>query len=146
VRLHEEIAMEITILSERGTTRPSSARRDGDALWLNPAHVDAATGWTIKPEGLCRGPVCVPAPVRGRGKFLRDDAVNVAAFWRRMDAPLAVSAAGDVWAFGERAEARAAALESLQAPDFALPGLDGRRHTLSEHRGDKVLLTTWASW
>ena len=24
--------------------------------------------------------------------------------------------------------------------------LDGRMHTLSEHRGRKVLLVTWASW
>ena len=47
---------------------------------------------------------------------------------------------------GEDAGARSAALESLEAPDFALPDLDGRVHTLSEHRGKKVLLATWASW
>ena len=41
---------------------------------------------------------------------------------------------------------RARALQSLQAPDFTLPDLDGRMHTLSEHRGRKVLLVTWASW
>jgi peroxiredoxin len=32
------------------------------------------------------------------------------------------------------------------APAFALPDLDGRRHRLSDHRGNKVLLVTWASW
>ena len=32
------------------------------------------------------------------------------------------------------------------APDFALPDLSGRVHRLSDYRGQKVFLTTWASW
>jgi peroxiredoxin len=47
---------------------------------------------------------------------------------------------------GEAAGDRAAALRSLQAPDFTLPDLSGRMHRLSEHRGKKVLLVSWASW
>jgi len=47
---------------------------------------------------------------------------------------------------GVPASARAAALASLEAPDFTLPGLDGRPHTLSAHRGTKVLLVAYASW
>ena len=30
--------------------------------------------------------------------------------------------------------------------DVGLPDLDGRPHRLSDHRGKKVLLVTWASW
>jgi peroxiredoxin len=41
---------------------------------------------------------------------------------------------------------RRAAMASLQAPDFGLPDLDGRRHRLSDYRGKKVLLAAWASW
>ena len=41
---------------------------------------------------------------------------------------------------------RGGALESLTAPDFALPDLAGATWTLSQHRGKKVLLATWASW
>ena len=37
-------------------------------------------------------------------------------------------------------------LTSLDAPDFSLPDLDGKMHSLSEHRGKKVLLVSWASW
>ena len=33
-----------------------------------------------------------------------------------------------------------------EAPDFTLPDAAGRLHRLSEHRGKKVLLVTWASW
>jgi hypothetical protein len=47
---------------------------------------------------------------------------------------------------GVTARARAEALASLEAPDFTLPDLDGRFHSLSEHRGKKVLLVAYASW
>jgi hypothetical protein len=47
---------------------------------------------------------------------------------------------------GVTARARAEALASLEAPDFTLPDLDGRLHSLSEHRGKKVLLVAYASW
>jgi len=47
---------------------------------------------------------------------------------------------------GVTARARAEALASLEAPDFTLPDLDGRLHSLCEHRGKKVLLVAYASW
>jgi hypothetical protein len=47
---------------------------------------------------------------------------------------------------GVSAAERAKALSSLEAPDFTLPDLDGRLHSLSEYRGKKVLLVAYASW
>jgi hypothetical protein len=47
---------------------------------------------------------------------------------------------------GVSAAERAKALSSLEAPDFTLPDLDGRLHSLSEQRGKKVLLVAYASW
>ena len=47
---------------------------------------------------------------------------------------------------GVSAAERAKALASLEAPDFTLPDLDGRMHSLSQHRGKKVLLVAYASW
>ena len=38
------------------------------------------------------------------------------------------------------------ALEGLQAPDFTLPDIDGVPRTLSQLRGKKVFVATWASW
>jgi hypothetical protein len=35
---------------------------------------------------------------------------------------------------------------SVEAPDFTLPDLDGRMHSLSDYRGRKVVLLTWASF
>lgn len=138
--------MTVMILSDAGEAdvRPASAG-DG-ALWLMPDDLKQATGWAIRPEGLCRGPVCIPVPPAERQEFVSDDGVNAAAFWRRMGAPTAASDAGDVWVLGEPAEARGDALESLEAPDFALEDADGQTHRLSDYRGKKVFLATWASW
>ncbi|MCH7868912.1 MAG: redoxin domain-containing protein [Myxococcales bacterium] len=37
-------------------------------------------------------------------------------------------------------------LAGLAAPDFSLPDLEGTLHSLSDHRGKKVLLIAYASW
>lgn len=64
----------------------------------------------------------------------------------RLDRPLAVDLDEGVAFLGASARGRAARLASLEAPDFTLPALDGRRHSLSQHRGRKVFLVAYASW
>ena len=118
----------------------------GDALWLPVPTAESVTGWALKAEGLCKGAVCVPLPP-GRERELVDGArVNVAGLWRYLGKPIVHSADGSVWVLGESAEDRAASLRSLEAPDFTLPDPAGRPHRLSDYRGRKVLLVTWASW
>ncbi len=141
----------VTVLTERGAVEGVQGDGSGDALWLAISEVEAATGWSLKPEGFCQDDLCTPIPPGHESQYVRDDspgkgAVNVAAFWRRMEWPALHDGAGSVWMLGEPASARAARLESLQAPDFTLPDLDGKLHSLSDHRGKKVFLTTWASW
>ena len=138
--------MTITILSDQGNVPVSAATAGSGALWLTPADAERATGWAMKPEGLCRGAICIPVPPANRDAFVRDGAINIAGFWQHMDAPVVASDAGDVWALGERADARTEALDSLEAPDFELPDAAGNLHRLSDYRGKKVLLATWASW
>ena len=60
--------------------------------------------------------------------------------------PVAVDLDERVAYLGVSASARAKALGSLEAPDFTLPDLDGRPHSLSQQRGKKVLLVAYASW
>ena len=98
----------------------------------------------IKPEGLCRGPLCYPIP---EGSDLVTDAgVDLEAFAALSGRPLALDADAGAAFLGTAAEDRAAALASLKAPDFTLPDLDGNLHSLSDHRGKKVLLVAFASW
>ena len=105
-----------------------------------------ATGGTwIEADDIGRadvGDLCVPLPKDA----VRDGRVDIAAFWRRIDAPIVADAAGEVFSLGTAAEDRNAALAGLTAPDFTLPDLGGTPHTLSRLRGKKVFLSTWASW
>ena len=47
---------------------------------------------------------------------------------------------------GAPAEERNAALEGLEAPDFTPPHVVGVPRSLSQLRGKKVFVATWASW
>ena len=136
----------VWLVTDDKETNIAGVIADGTALWLSLEVVEHATGWQLKPEGLCRGEICVPIPALRAETFLRDDKINVAEFWRFMGWPAVSDNAGDAWMLGQGASARSAALESLEAPDFILPDLDGVPHKLSGERGKKVFLETWASW
>ncbi len=136
----------VTLLHEQTEITAETARvRDGD-LWLSARDLERATGWSLKPQGFCLGDVCVPVPPGDRSGYVDGDEVNAAAFWRRLGNPIVHDASGEIWALGTGASDRAASLQSLEAPDFELPDLSGVTRTLSEQRGKKVLLATWASW
>jgi hypothetical protein len=136
----------ITLIHEQCETLWPDAAADGDDLWLDGPAIEQATGWKWRPEGLCRDDVCVPLPRAAEGGFVRDDRLNLATMWRRSGQPVVHDAASRTWVLGTGAAHRGAALSTLQAPDFALPDLDGRTHRLSQYRGRKVFLATWASW
>ena len=114
------------------------------AIRLPPAAVASALGWELKPEGLCRATACVP--VRDRSALVYEDGIDLAALARLLDRPLAMEPAEHVAVLGASATDRAHRLASMEAPDFTLPDLQGRLHSLRNQRGKKTLLITWASW
>ena len=125
-------------------------RPEGADLWLTPADFESVTGFSLKPEGFCRGALCVPVPPARAAQVRRgsasNGAINIAAFAALTERPWVGSDAGDCWVLEEPAAARNDALQSLAAPDFELPDLRGVPHRLSDYRGLKVLLASWASW
>jgi len=136
----------VTLLMDGRDAEAVSARSAGEDLFLPVADLERATGWALKPEGLCQGEVCVPVPAAKRSEWLRDDAANLAAFWRHLGRPVLHDERGETWVFGGGAQERGQHLRNLEAPDFALPDLSGRMHRLSDYRGKRVFLVTWASW
>lgn len=122
------------------TEEHAVATRDG--LWMSAADAERVTGWALKPQGMCRGDLCVPLPAQA----VEGSDVDVEALWKTLGGPVIASDGGEVWALGAPAEERNAALEGLEAPDFTLPDVDGTPRTLSQLRGKKVFLATWASW
>jgi hypothetical protein len=120
---------------------------EGDRLWIPLGELAAATGWTAKPEGLCRGELCVPVPPARRTAWIDAGRLDFAAFAAHLGHAAVRDDARGVWAFGPAADgAGAAGSGPVVAPDFQLPDLDGAMHSLSDHRGKKVLLYCWSSW
>jgi hypothetical protein len=111
---------------------------------ISPDDLERGFGWTLKPQGLCKGDLCVT--LRERRGLLDEDGVDLAVFAQSAGLPLVLDAREGVAVLGESAAARGSRLASLEAPDFTLPDLAGRLHSLSEHRGKKVLLIAYASW
>ena len=126
------------VLTDQGEFRIAA----NEGLRVSSADTELLTGWILKPEGMCRDELCVPLPEDTR----RDAKVDLAAFWQMLGNPVASDPSGEVWVLGTGAESRANTLAGLEAPDFELPDLAGVPHRLSELRGRKVFLTTWASW
>jgi peroxiredoxin len=128
----------IIVMSERGEFECCG----GGGLWLMPDEFWRVTGWTLKPEGMCRDELCIPLPSGAR----RADRIDTEAVWRMLGNPVLHDQARTTWVLGSGVEDRTRALAGLVAPDFALPDFDGRLHRLSDLRGKKVFLATWASW
>jgi hypothetical protein len=132
------------VLIDDGVRHEVEARVAQGRVRLAPETIHDALGWSLRPEGLCRGSVCVP--VRDRGALADEDGLDLETLAALLGRPLALDAEAGVAALGVSAGDRAASLAGGMAPDFTLPDLDGRPHTLSAHRGKKVLLIAYASW
>ena len=137
--------MAIDIIYGENVTKGVDAETK-NGLWLSAADFKRVSGFERKPEGFCKGELCFPVPPARKGDFEAGGRYNLAALAELIGQPVVSDEAHQVWCFGEASENRKRALTSLDAPDFSLPDLDGRMHSLSEHRGKKILLVSWASW
>ena len=139
-----------TIIHEEHPLRFEGAIAEGNSLWLETGELKRLAGWELKPEGICRGDLCVPIPAGADANFSskRDGVtyLNFTALADLTDKPWAGDSKHRVWYFGAQAAERGNALKSLEAPDFELPDLDGKMNRLSDYRGKKVFLLAWASW
>ena len=126
-----------------------AAQSDAGELWIESCNLSRATHFELKPQGFCRGELCYPLPLPKQVEFLREEAggtwFNLTAFARHMGQAAAHDATHSTWYFGVRPD-QSHQLSSLEAPDFTLPDIDGKLHSLSDFRGKKVFLVTWASW
>jgi hypothetical protein len=137
--------MAVDIIYGETVTRNVDAEAK-NGLWLSAGDFKRVAGFERKPEGFCKGEQCYPVPPARKAEFESGGRYNLAALAKLIGQPVVVDEANQVWCFGEASENRKRALTSLDAPDFSLPDLAGRMHSLSEHRGKKILLVSWASW
>ncbi len=136
----------ITLLTEDADLS-LPAQVSSDDLWLTASDLTRATGFKLTRDGFCHGALCIPIPPGRDADFARaDGSVNLAALARLRGQALVHDDDASVWALDASTAARSTTRASLEAPDFTLPDLSGRLHSLHEHRGKKVLLASWASW
>ena len=142
-------SLHATIVYDDVATDVSSAREEVGQLWITTVDLKRATRFEVKPQGVCRDELCFPLPKARQDAFLHKEAgaswFNMTAFAQLVHQPVAHDATLETWYFGLRSDQRQQ-LSSLQAPDFTLPDLQGKPHRLSDFRGKKILLVTWASW
>jgi AhpC/TSA family len=128
-------------------TASSEASKD---LWITMDDLKRATRFVVKPQGVCRDELCFPLPAKRKAEFIsKRGAVtwfNLTAFAALVKQPVARDEKNGVWYFGKREDERGTYLASLEAPNFSLPDINGKMHSLADYRGKKVLLVTWASW
>jgi hypothetical protein len=112
-----------------------------ESLRVARTEFERRTGWELKPEGACKGEMCVPMPQGAT----RNGELDVSAVAERLGMPLVRDDKHGVWALGPESVG-GKALSSALAPDLELPDWRGSQFRLSSLRGQKVLLIAWASW
>ena len=108
-----------------------------DRLEIGADSFAAGTGWAIKPEGACKGEICVPLP-RDHGFDLVDTA-------QRLGMALVHDTVRGVWALGPES-LTGRTLVSAESPDVVLPDMDGNDFHLASLRGQKVVIVSWAPY
>lgn len=110
-----------------------------DRLDIDAGAFEAATGWLIKPEGACRGEVCVPLD-RSTSGF---DLVSTAD---RLGMAIVADADAGIWSIGPESLG-GRSLATAEAPELTLPDvMTGKDVSLSSFRGKKVVLASWAPY
>ncbi len=139
-----------TVIRDDGVVTLERALTHESDLWVVPADLPRVNGFELKPEGACLDTLCVPASRDGPDPLLlsRDGSqwFAVTGLARRLAQAVVAVPERRVWSLGPIALARRAYFDSAIAPDFELPNRDGELVRLSDFRGKKVLLVTWASW
>lgn len=113
-----------------------------DRLDIDAGVFEAATGWQIKPEGACKGEVCVPLDrsADAAGGF------DLATAADRLGMAIVADADAGLWSIGP-ASLGGRSLATVEAPELALPDvLTGAEVKLSSFRGQKVVLAVWAPY
>src|SRR5258708_38732730 len=66
---------------------------DAGQLWITPADLTRATGFVIKPQGVCREELCFPLPQSRKAEFVRQENgtnwVSLSAFAQLVHQPFA---------------------------------------------------------
>lgn len=129
-----------TVLFGEKAVALDKVRGDGQNLWVLSKDLPRINEFEVKPQGACRADICIPL-----SKTLKNgEWFNLTGFASKIGEK--VVADQNVYSFGEIPVLRGSFYNSRVAPDFAVPDRKGKVIHLSDFRGKKALVITWASW
>lgn len=108
-----------------------------DSLEVTVEQFASGSGWVLKPEGACKGDLCVPLDLSG--------GFDVLAAAERLGMAVVRDDDAGLWAIGpETLGGRV--LAGAGAPDLVLDDLHGKAFHLASLRGQKVVIVSWAPY
>ena len=111
-----------------------------DTLQVSRSEFEAQSGWQLKPEGACKGDICIPLAAPPQG-----DTIDLEAMADQLNLPLVHDETHRLWALGPESIG-SRALATAEAPNLTLPTLEGDPFELDSLRGQKVLLVAWSPY
>ena len=143
-------AQSAVVLYNERTVELDQTLPDATQLWVKPEDLTRINDFVLKPQGACLDELCVPVLQDRDSEMYVTRAnqgwFNMSGLADKLQQAHVADHQDGVWSFGTMPLERQAFLRGAEAPDFALPDRDGNIVRLSDFRGKKVLLLTWASW
>ena len=140
----------VTVLYDDRVVEIERTLADPNDLWVVPEDLPRVNDFELKPEGACLDELCVPVLQDRDSEMFVTRAgqswFNVTELAHKLEQAYVADHDHRVWSFGEIPVTRTRFLRSAMAPDFALPNREGDVVRLTDFRGKKVLIVTWASW
>lgn len=144
-----EIYADVVVLYQDREIHVANTLADPNDLWVHPEDLPRVNGFTLKPEGACVDDICVPVRQQENSDiFLTRNGerwFNVSELANRIQQPYAADESG-VWSLGAIPAQRSRFVDRAEAPDFSLQDLSGKAVRLSDFKGMKIMLLSWASW
>ena len=132
------------VINQDGETTAVEVASNFGEFAISIEDFESATGWQLKPEGLCFADACVP--VANASALTNKTHIDLVEFTRVTKQNIVFDRQRQVAALGERADSRSNSMSSLLAPDFKLPDIHGRQVSFSDFNRRKRLLLAWSSW
>ena len=139
-----------TVLYNDKVVEVEKTLADVNDLWVQPQDLTRINGFELKPEGACLEDICIPIVQSGDNDIVihrnQQKWFSVTGFAKKLGQMYVSDSDTNTWSFGQIPLRRESFLNKAMAPEFELKDRKGNTVKLSDFRGKKVFLVTWASW
>lgn len=136
------------LIANNKSSKISELEQEG-GLWVLENELTAATGFELKSSGACypKLDICIPL---FENDFTYEDEdgkwLNISKLAKTLDMALVSNKDDSVWSLGIIPQEREHLLNTGMAPNIKMVDIHGKSIRLSNFRGKKVLIVTWATW